>query len=463
MKKTLIAASLALTALLSAAVFADEAKTPEFRYTVGNSLESAQPKIDAKLNIEQSLELAFANNPGLINAVNAANESSWSVYGANSAFKPTFDASASHTRMGKDVSTDNHNTGVGVSAALPLDINKRIGLAAEMARYGFDIRFLSLTNEAQSLIYNVKNAYYNYLRAEAAREVSEKAVDAAKRLLQETESRYKAGAVPKYDFTAAQVDAENQNQGLIRAETNVDLARIAFNNVLGIDPTSATAVEKVNVDVSDKIPGLNESIETAFANSPLMKLAEDDVKLAETNIKFAKAQKKPSLALTAGYNYYFRDYVQTGSNNVFQAGIMASMPLFERGSIKADIAKAQVNAEDAKTSMDRMKLNVSSAVQTAVYNMSEAYTRIKSNEASVSLAEESLRLANIRYREDIGTLVEVLNAETLLTTARTNEVNALYDYAVAKAAYEQATATQPELGSVRLLDDVIIDRGTDKK
>ena len=110
-----------------------------------------------------------------------------------------------------------------------------------------------------------------------------------------------------------------------------------------------------------------------------------------------------------------------------------------------------------------MKLNVSSSVQTAIHNMTEAYTRIKSNEASVNLAEESLRLANIRYKEDIGTLVEVLNAETLLTTARTNEVNALYDYAVAKAAYEQATATQPELGSVKLLDDVIIDRGTDKK
>ena len=89
---------------------------------------------------------------------------------------------------------------------------------------------------------------------------------------------------------------------------------------------------------------------------------------------------------------------------------------------------------------------------TTISVLEEAAKRTRTTAESVALAEEALRLANVRYEAGIAVLVEVTNAESQLTQARFNEVNALYDYAIALADLQRATSSQPEIEKLRLVD-----------
>jgi outer membrane protein len=74
-------------------------------------------------------------------------------------------------------------------------------------------------------------------------------------------------------------------------------------------------------------------------------------------------------------------------------------------------------------------------VQTASLAVQETGERIRVTEKSVAQGEENLRLNQERYREQVGTATEVVDAVTLLTKARVNFFNARYDHQLAKAQF----------------------------
>lgn len=458
MKKYLLIVSLALAAF--SPCVANERYGDAEAFVIEQKVKSGQPVVNKTLTLEEALELAFANNPSLLATVDALNESSWAVYGAGTNFKPKFDISAAHARTGKDISTDNDSTSLSVSMTLPLDINRRLRFATDMSRHAFEIDYQTLIYEARTLIYNVESSYFNFLRAKASLRTSESAVDVAKRRVVETEAKVKAGALPQFDLMSSRVDLESLNQKLIQSKTAVSLARIAFNNAMGIDVLSETDVENREVKLHNDAIDTQAALDMAYENSPLMKIANTAVLLADTKISFAEAQKKPSLAISAGYGRYLDPTIMTGSENEWKAGIVASMPIWDGGAIKSEIEQAKAVSNGARNSLDAVKLGVSSSVHKAVLEVNEAYVRTQTTSAAVALAEESLRLANVRYQNDISTLVELLNVESQLTNARFNDVNAYYDYAVAMAALKLATADQQEMNHVSFLMEDIISRGT---
>ena len=87
----------------------------------------------------------------------------------------------------------------------------------------------------------MKRNYYELLRACGQAETAQAAVDVANVRLKNTQSRFEAGTVPKFDVTTAQVDLANLNQQLIAAESRVNIAQANLNRVLGISPDSSDA------------------------------------------------------------------------------------------------------------------------------------------------------------------------------------------------------------------------------
>ena len=101
--------------------------------------------------------------------------------------------------------------------------------------------------------------------------------------------------------------------------------------------------------------------------------------------------------------------------------------------------------------LERVKLGVAREVRVAALNLQEAALRTESTAQTVALAQEALRLANVRYEAGIAVAVEVTNAESQLTQARFNQVNAAYDYAIALAQLQRAASDQPEIVKLQLL------------
>lgn len=423
------------------------------------------PKKVDPLTVDQALEIAFCNNPDLRIATDAVNRSQGVVEEARARFNPSFSSQIVQLYQGPTVVipaspltggrattiTPPSQTTAQLSAFLPLDIFGKLRYSSDISHDQFRISYLSLLRTSEVLIAQVKSSYYELLRACGQAETAQAAVDVAAVRLKNTSDRYAAGTVPKFDLTTAQVDLANLNQNLIAAQSRVNIAQANLNRVLGISADTSSQVVKSAIPIDMATVDIPLAAKTAIEQRPEIKIQQTNIALNKSNIALQRTDAKPTLGLGGSYNYVSAQSFSS-SNISYNVAATLNIPIWDGGVTKARVDQAYADLHSAQDTLDQVKLNIGQEVSNAALVLEEAAKRTKSTAESVTLAQEALRLANVRYEAGIAVLVEVTNAESQLTQALFNEVNAEYDYAIALAQLQRVTSTQPELGRLRLVD-----------
>jgi outer membrane protein TolC len=110
--------------------------------------------------------------------------------------------------------------------------------------------------------------------------------------------------------------------------------------------------------------------------------------------------------------------VAPGYRNQFSVGLNAVWTLFDNGAVAGNVAAAQAGIDQAKLTLEQLQNDVELQVRQAYLNLSDARARVVASQSYVALADENLRLAQVRYRGGVGTLLELQDAELRATTAR---------------------------------------------
>ncbi|MDO8586400.1 MAG: TolC family protein [Armatimonadota bacterium] len=356
---------------------------------------------------------------------------------------PTFTVGPPGAEQTVSIGSPKTTTGA-VTLSQILDLNRRVSLATGISELGSRIQNLNLARTEQQVIFDVQNAYYNVLRAQAKLDVAESSVNTALERLRVTRAHFEVGTLPKFDVTRAEVDVANDQQTLISATSAVDQRKAVLRNAMGTDPTAPIEVEQVTVPAQPLDVKIEQGVATAIERRPEVAAAEANVLLGRKSVSFARGERIPALSANAGYNYNGEATAFRPDKFTWIVTVNASLPIFEGGAIKARVDEAKSDVGAAQAALDQAKLDVGLDVKSAVLNVNESYQRVQTAAQNVAQAEEALRLAQVRYEAGISLQVEVSDAETALTQARTNMVSATYDYATALASYRRATATQPE-------------------
>lgn len=423
------------------------------------------PKMAEPITIDQALDIAFANNPDLRIATDAVNKSRGLVEETRARFNPSFGSQivqmyqgptvampASEMTGGRPITiTPPSQNSAQANVFLPLDIFGKLHYSNQIAKDQFQISYLGLLKASEQLIAQVKRTYYELLRAYGQADNAQAAVDVSAVRLKNTDARYQAGTVPKFDLTTAQVDLANLNQILIAAQSRVNIAQANFNRVLGISANTPTQVVKAAIPVDMTEVDIPKADATAKAQRPEIKMQQANISASKSNIDLQRTGAKPSLGISGAYNYVSAQSFST-SNTSYNALATLNIPIWDGGVTKAKVDQAYADLYSATDTLAQVELVISQEVSTAASILEEAAKRTKTTAGNVTLAEEALRLANVRYEAGIAVLVEVTNAESQLTQARFFQVNAQYDYAIALAELERITASQPELAKLRLID-----------
>jgi len=304
---------------------------------------------------------------------------------------------------------------------------------------------LSVLSAYHQLIFDVRNSYFELRRAKAASKVAQTAVDTANDRLKNTRARFDAGVVPKFDVDSGEVEVANLSQRSISAGKAVEMARAALNTTLGIDVATPTDVVEDPVIVSTEAVDVPRSIAEAFTGRPEVRAVELSIAMAKSGTRLARLNNAPTLGLSATYNYAFNVGGFSATNGTWIAILQLSKSIWDGGETRAKVVQALADEKRAEDSLVQVKQGISLDVQTAALKLQDAADRAATATKNVTLAEEALRLANVRYEAGVSTSVEVTNSEQALTEARFNEVNAQYDYAEAVAALDKARFTQPEM------------------
>jgi outer membrane protein TolC len=229
-------------------------------------------------------------------------------------------------------------------------------------------------------------------------------------------------------LAAAQLDVTS-------AENAVDLSGVALNEALGVDVRTAYEIA-VPPDPESVELARDELLAVALQRRPEVLAAQAQARAADAGLSAAKKAHMPSLSGSASYGWraeHFppsRDYWNLGLSldlNVFDG-------LLSEGREKQ--RRAQRNAAHDAVYLTQQR--VAQEVVQSLLDLRTAGEQIVAAQASVASADEDLRLAQGRYLADVGILLEVLDAQTALTGAQVDLVQARFLYASARYALERA-------------------------
>ena len=275
--------------------------------------------------------------------------------------------------------------------------------------------------------------------------VQEASLELLKKELQDNQRRFEAGTVPRFNVLRAEVELANSRPRLIRARNVLRIAKNNLANLLGYD-APRTGGEDIPLQLSGRLEADATPIELSVA---LAKALEQRTELAALRkaerlrkeaVITAEAAGKPSAQVFVGANSRSSRFSQhlTRDFTGWDVGWQASWNIFDGWLTKGRVAEASARHHRAQEEIEDIGRRIEVDVRTAFSNFIEAKEVLESQKKVQEQAEEALRLANARTEAGTGTQLDVLNAQTAFTIARSTQVEALHAYSVARARLERA-------------------------
>jgi outer membrane protein len=261
----------------------------------------------------------------------------------------------------------------------------------------------------------VCQGYFKVLRGEKLVDVAQQEVVQFTEQLNDAKNLYEFGLVTNNDVLQAEVSLADSQQRLITAKNDVINAKSALNKLIGLPiPTPLSLIEEK--ELATPPLKLTEASEKAVNQRSDLKAATDRIDQQERNVTHAKSQYYPRFYAQAGHNWQPNFYYVNSSQWFAIFGLKWN--LFNGLDTHAQVQQAADKVEQLKVKRQDLGEQVRLDVQTAYLAVNETAERIRVTEKAVKQGDENLRLNRERYREQVGTATDVVDAVTLLTKTR---------------------------------------------
>jgi outer membrane protein TolC len=268
-------------------------------------------------------------------------------------------------------------------------------------------------------------------------------VDLFEKLRQLAADQKQAGIGTRLDTTRAEVQLARQQQSLLVATNERDLARLALLRAIGADLGADVVLTDDWTRLAPAVPTLDQALAAARQSRPELTLLAQRIKAAELTAEAARAERLPTVAAQA-------QGTESG-NRVSDAAwsrtlaVAVNVPIFTGRRIEARIAEAQAQREQLLLQQRDAERQVEQEVRRALLAVENARSRVELAEKSVALAQDELELASDRFKAGVASSIEVDNAQTSLAAARDVRIDSLADES--QARWDLARAT----GQIRTL------------
>ncbi len=293
----------------------------------------------------------------------------------------------------------------------------------------------------------VRTAYYDVLLANQQVTVHEASVNLLQKELDDQQNRYNAGTVPKFNVLRAEVAVANERPNLIRAKNDYRIAKNNLSNLLGYN-LPRDIFEDVPLQLTDTLDdapyeiNLPDAIRQALSQRSELEASRENETLQKLSVVNARSGYQPTISAFAGYNWNNSQFVDPNDLGYtlhgWNFGGELSWNIFDGLLTHGKVVQAKAQFEKSKTDLADESRQIELQVRTAYSQFIEAKEVLQSQEKVQEEADEALREANARQQAGTGTQLDVLDAETALTQARTTQVQALHDYDVARANLQRA-------------------------
>ncbi len=232
---------------------------------------------------------------------------------------------------------------------------------------------------------------------------------------------------------AARATLESDLAGLKLAEQQLQLTREA---VTVAQEDLRVQNERYRLGAGTMLDRLTSEAALVDAQAPSVVAAQAQVKSGTASVAAARSQYMPTLRLSAGDNWVNDVAALSGGNKSWSLGLGLSFPIFNGFQREQNVETANVQADNARVALDDARLNTRATLESDLAALQLAEQQVQLTREATAVAQEDMRVQNERYRLGAGTMLDRLTSQAALVQAQTNEVNARYDYQVARATLE---------------------------
>ena len=319
-----------------------------------------------------------------------------------------------------------NNAGASLTVSQPIDILGYVRTGIDVEKRTRTFYQIDLDRTANEIALTTKSSFFNLLKAIGTAGVYQDLVTADQENVRIATAKFTAGTAARYDVLTAQTTLANDQQSLISAQDQVNLATANLNSALGQPLDTALTPVPPPLPPLDQPIDLTGAVNRAYTNRPELREAENNIEIAKGLIKIAGATLSPSLNLNGSANY--SQHISSGSHDTYALSATLDFPLYDGGATKARVRSAQSDLTTQLLTRSQLRQSAELEVRQAYLNANDARARAAAASASVESAQEAYRLSQLRYQNGLSTFVEVTTSQAQLATARTNLNNAQYDY-----------------------------------
>ena len=426
------------------------------------------PLLAENMSLDQSINISLQQNLGIKQADQEIVIAKARIAESRSAFLPGLSMTYGVTRLNEEPTMffpgmgplispsiitvgTRDNYALGFDAKQPIFAGGAIYYSYKASKTGQDVASYEKTAQINDVTEQTKTAYYNVLKAARMRDAAKSYVDMLEAHMKTAQAFYDVKIAPLNDLLRAEVELASGQRALLTAENNLKMAESQFNIILRRDINQKVMLAD-NLSILKYNEQLEPCISRALDSRPEILSARYRKDQSGSILKVAKSEYLPNISALGHAERAGSDWSINGSDykdrDSWYISAVATWNFWEWGKTKSrvDSSKARLNQSDIAIAQieDRVRLETKKAwldLEDSSKQVEVAFTAIKR-------AEENYRVSAERYRERLGTGTEVLDAEALLTRARSDYAAALGDNAIALARLEKAMGVRIDSSSL---------------
>ena len=394
----------------------------------------------APLTMEEALAIAQQKHPQLAEAKEGLSGAEARAGRASSGYYPQISLVGDWSKGRSYLAALERVRGTEVdSATLQVrqtlyDFGRTAGTVAAARSYR-DVAEKEVALSRLDLGLRVRVAFYRLLAAEKQLAATNDTVAAREALHGQAVEFFREGLRARVDVARSEANLYEARSAQIAAGSRVELGRVELATALGLPSLGESVpVEPAAPAVSlpDRDAALDEALNKRGELQQLVLLSG----AAGAELKAARAGHLPILAGSASYGYADRDFPPTG--RVWGVGLNLTVPIFSGFSTREQVREASALLNASRARQQGLKLQIVREVDDAWLGVRDAAARLSSTDKQVAAAEENRALAEGRYREGVGSIIEVTDAHSFALEARTSRIQAQYDYRIALALLDRS-------------------------
>lgn len=309
----------------------------------------------------------------------------------------------------------------------------------KLANVNVDLSQESFRQSRQDVVSNVSIAYYNALKAAQLIDVNTDALKQASLHLEQAQKLEKAGVGIKLDVVKANNQLVNTQLQLSQSINSYEKAKKSLNLAMG-----RSVDYPIELDTKASTPDIKtddeKMVQDALKNRSELKQLNLKKQMDEITTTIQSRATWPTISANISYNLSDTTVVDSNSNNQqnIKYGLNMNWPIFDGLLTYSKVQSAQNTVIQDQISIDQLQQSIILDMRQALLDIKDAHERIILAKNSISLANDALKIAQIRYDNGVGISLDVLDAQNSYTQAQANLINAQFDLNIGRVKLYRA-------------------------